>query len=227
MHPFGCRGLSAPERPLLLPGQRFALRDWGHRNDYDWPMLTMRQVGGDRAGEELLQSSSYPTAAAADDDQLDIQDVGESSKRVRDVARQFPEGQVNGVVSDRRAHLRHQPLVEVGVLQFGQFWIKWQRNHRAVRAFLDHVTSGIDVGTDQRGAEDARKACGMAQHRVGLTIGHPHQNPTLCLMFRHRLTPRASSPDPSAGSIGEPGINALRDWCRNTGPLPARAAWLW
>jgi hypothetical protein len=54
MHPFGLRGLRAAERALLFPGQRFTLRDWGHRNDYDWPMLTMRQVGGDRAGEELL-----------------------------------------------------------------------------------------------------------------------------------------------------------------------------
>ena len=65
-----------PERRLLLPRQWYALGDRGHWDDNYWTMLTVRQVCGDGAGKELLQSSPYAAAAAAHDDQLDIEDVG-------------------------------------------------------------------------------------------------------------------------------------------------------
>jgi hypothetical protein len=52
----------------------------------------------------------------------------------------------------------------------------------------------------------------MAQHDVRLAIGNPDQNPALCLIFRHRLTPSVSRPDPSAASSSEPGIQGDLDW---------------
>ena len=65
-----------PDWRLLLPRQWFALGDRGHWDDNYWTMLTVRQVRGDGAGKELLQSSPDAATAAADDDQLDIEDVG-------------------------------------------------------------------------------------------------------------------------------------------------------
>ena len=76
----------------------------------------MGQVGGDRSGEELFEPSPYATAAAADDDHLDIQDVGQPGERVRDVACQLSKRQFNGIVGHRCADLSHQPLIEVCVL---------------------------------------------------------------------------------------------------------------
>jgi len=76
-------------------------------------------VGCNGASEELFQASLDATSPATDDDQLDIADVGQSGECVRDVARQLPEGHVNGVVCHSGAHLCHESLVEVGVFQFG------------------------------------------------------------------------------------------------------------
>ena len=61
---------------LLLPGQRFTFGDWGYRYDDHRSRLTMGQVGSDGSSEELFEPGPYATAAAADDDHLDIQDVG-------------------------------------------------------------------------------------------------------------------------------------------------------
>ena len=49
----------------------------------------MGQVGCDGPSEELFQASPYATSPAADDDHLDIEDVGQSSERICDVACQF------------------------------------------------------------------------------------------------------------------------------------------
>ena len=84
----------------------------------------MSQVGGNGPGEELLQPSPYATPSAADDDHLDIEDVGQPGERVRNVACQLSKGQVNGIVSDRCTDLGHQPLIEVSVLEFGQVRIE-------------------------------------------------------------------------------------------------------
>ena len=79
----------------------------------------MSKVGGHRPGEELFQPSAHATPPAADDDHLDIEDVGQPGERVRDVACQLSKRQFDGVISDRCPDLGHQPLIEVGVLEFG------------------------------------------------------------------------------------------------------------
>jgi len=70
------------------------------------------------------------------------------------------------------------------------------------------------MSADQRGAKGPREPGSMAQHDVRLPVGHPDQNSAFCLIVRHRLTPSASSPDPSAGSIGEPDISTILSRCR-------------
>jgi hypothetical protein len=49
----------------------------------------------------------------------------------------------------------------------------------------------------------------MAQHDVWLAVGDPDQNPALCLIFRHRLTPSGSRPDTIA--VGIPTTRQQRD----------------
>jgi hypothetical protein len=117
--------------PSRLPdySSQAAPRRFGHRgerNDDDRTVLTMGQMGRNRAGEKVLQPSAYATSPATDDDQLNVEDVGQPGERVRDIASQLPKGQLHRTVGDRRPNLCHECLVEVGVLEFGQFRIERQ-----------------------------------------------------------------------------------------------------
>jgi hypothetical protein len=177
---------------------------WSYRNDHYRPGLTMGQVGGNGPSEELLQPSPYATPSAADDDHLDIEDVGQPSERIRDVACQLSKRQFDGIVGDRCTDLSHQPLIEVCVLELRQVWIERERGDGSVGQFLHDVSSRVDVRADQGGVKRTRETGGMAQHDVGLAIGNPDQDPACSLILCHRLTPVLRS-DPSAARAHEPG----------------------
>ena len=126
--------------------------------------------------------------------------LGQSGQRVRDIAGQLPEDSCT------------EPSATAARTCATSAWLKSVslssgiRDPAAVRSHLpsgrsSRTLAGIDMGADQRGAKCPREAGSMAQHDVWLPVGHPDQNSALCLIVSHRLTPSASSPDPSAGSI--------------------------